>query len=129
MRGLFFAKRPVKTVAQRLHKIGERGAGADTLTGGLGDDIFDYNALSEIGDSITDFEVGANGDVMDMIGLLAAVGYGGSDPLSDARVRTQQSGADTIVEIDTTGASSYSTVVTLDNITVGDITTDNWIFS
>jgi len=70
MRGLFFAKRPVKTVAQRLHKIGERGAGADTLTGGLGDDIFDYNALSEIGDSITDFEVGANGDVMDMIGCL-----------------------------------------------------------
>ena len=44
-------------------------------------------------------------------------------------MRTQQSGADTIVEIDTTGASSYSTVVTLDNITVGDITTDNWIFS
>ena len=124
MRGLFFAKRPVKTVAQRLHKIGERGAGADTLTGGLGDDIFDYNALSEIGDSITDFEVGANGDVMDMIGLPAAVGCGGSDPLG-----AQQSGADTIVEIDTTGASSYSTVVTLDNITVGDITTDNWIFS
>jgi hypothetical protein len=51
---------------------------------------------------------------------------GGSDSLSDARVRATQNGSE--VEIDTTGGGSYSTVVTLDNINAGDLTVDNWIF-
>ena len=105
------------------------GNGSDTLTGGLGDDIFDYNALSEIGDVVTDFETGANGDALDLIGILAAVGYGGSDAIGDGRVRAVQSSADTLIQIDTSGSNDYSTIVTLQGISQGDITVDNWIFS
>ena len=105
------------------------GDDIDTMTGGLGDDIFDYNALSEIGDVITDFETGANGDALDLIGILAAVGYGGADALGDGRARAVQSGSDTLVQIDTTGSSDYSTVATLQSIDAVDLTVDNWIFS
>ena len=105
------------------------GNDLDTLTGGLGDDIFDYNALSEIGDVITDFETGANADALDLIGILSAVSYGGSDALGDGRVRAIQSSSDTLVQIDTTGSSDYSTIVTLQGINQGDLTVDNWIFS
>ena len=105
------------------------GNGQDTMTGGTGDDIFEYNALSELGDTITDFETGAAGDDLDLITLLSAVGYSGSDALGDGRIRALQSGADTVVEIDTSGSSDYVRVATLENITVGDITVDNWIFS
>ncbi|MEH2076635.1 MAG: Ig-like domain-containing protein [Nostoc sp.] len=40
------------------------GTGKDTLTGGSGDDLFIYQGLSDIGDTITDFSKGA-----DLIGL------------------------------------------------------------
>ena len=99
------------------------------MTGGTGDDIFEYNALSEFGDTITDFETGAAGDDLDLITLLSAVGYSGSDALGDGRVRAQQSGSDTIVEIDTSGSSDYVRIATLQNVDAVDITVDNWIFS
>lgn len=105
------------------------GNGQDTLTGGTGDDIFEYNALAELGDTITDFETGATGDEIDLITLLTAVGYGGSDALGDGRVRAQQSGGDTIVEIDTSGASDYVRVATLQSVTATELVADNWIFS
>ena len=89
------------------------GDDIDTLTGGIGDDIHDYNALSEIGDIITDFETGANEDALDLIGILTAVGYVGADALGDGRVRATQNAANTLVQIDTTGSSDYSTIVTL----------------
>ena len=105
------------------------GNGQDTMTGGTGDDIFEYNALSELGDTITDFETGANGDDLDLITLLSAVGYGGVDALGDGRVRALQSGADTIVEIDTSGSGDFARIATLQNVTATEITADNWIFS
>lgn len=105
------------------------GNDLDTLTGGLGDDIFNYDALTEIGDIITDFEAGANGDSLDLIGILSAVGYGGSDALGDGRVRAVQNGGDTLVQIDTSGSSDYSTVATLQSVNQVDITVDNWVFS
>jgi Ca2+-binding RTX toxin-like protein len=108
------------------------GDGNDSLTGGTGADQFDFNAISEIGDTITDFEVGASGDMIDLIDILLSVGYSGSDPLGDARVRTQSTGPggnDTDIEIDTTGSGDYAVIVTLDGISQGDITVDNWIFS
>lgn len=105
------------------------GDGLDTMTGGTGDDIFEYNALSELGDVITDFETGAAGDDLDLITLLSAVGYGGADALGDGRVRALQSGADTIVEIDTSGSSDFVRIATLENVTATEITADNWLFS
>ena len=44
------------------------GDGADTLTGGSGNgekNVFNYNATSEFGDTITDFTVGNNKDAID----------------------------------------------------------------
>ncbi|MGB0629773.1 MAG: beta strand repeat-containing protein, partial [Alphaproteobacteria bacterium] len=105
------------------------GEGADTLTGDAGADIFDFNAVSEAGDLITDFETGSGGDQLDLSDLLAALGYLGSDPLADGRVRLQNSGQDTDVEVDTTGSGDYVVLVTLDRTNQGDVTANNWIFS
>mgnify|MGYP003677756178 FL=1 len=105
------------------------GNDVDTLTGGTGDDIFDYNALSEIGDVITDFETGTNGDLLDLVGILAAVGYGGVDALGDGRVRAQQSGGDTVIEIDTSGSNDFALVATLQSVTASEVVADNWILS
>ena len=101
----------------------------DTLTGGTGDDIFEWNALSELGDTVTDFETGANADQLDLITLLTAVGYGGSDALGDGHVRAQQNGGDTNVEIDTSGASDYVRVARLQSVIATELIADNWIFS
>jgi Ca2+-binding RTX toxin-like protein len=105
------------------------GEGADTLTGGAGSDFFDYDSLTESGDLITDFETGASGDKLDLIDILVAVGYSGSDALGDARVRAVDTGQDTDIEIDTTGTGTYSVLTTLVRINAVDITTGNWIFS
>jgi len=49
--------------------------------------------------------------------------------LGDGRVRAQQSGFDTMVEIDTSGNSEYLRIATLQNVDAVDIAVDNWIFS
>ncbi|MBF2058161.1 MAG: M10 family metallopeptidase C-terminal domain-containing protein [Cyanobacterium sp. T60_A2020_053] len=54
------------------------GQGADRLTGGKGADIFRYDSLVDIGDTITDFEVGI--DKIDLSRVLLGIGYLGSDP-------------------------------------------------
>ena len=41
------------------------GVGADTLTGGKGEDTFEYNSLAEGGDFITDFDSGKDKFVFD----------------------------------------------------------------
>lgn len=40
------------------------GSGADTLTGGAGADVFKYNAVTDAGDTITDF---ASGDLLEFL--------------------------------------------------------------
>jgi Ca2+-binding RTX toxin-like protein len=53
--------------------LGERfygGNGADLLIGLDGSDTFDYNALSEGGDTIADFTPGAGGDILDLSDLV-----------------------------------------------------------
>jgi Ca2+-binding RTX toxin-like protein len=49
------------------------GGGADVLTGGAGADVFEYNAITEGLDIITDFVRGAGGDRLDIKDVL--VGY------------------------------------------------------
>ncbi|GHF59393.1 M10 family metallopeptidase [Seohaeicola zhoushanensis] len=61
------------------------GDGADTLTGGTGGDVFVYTAASEAGDTITDFSL-AQGDRIDISALFAAIGYAGTNPISDCKV-------------------------------------------
>ena len=45
------------------------------------------------------------------------------------RVRTQQSSADVIVEIDTSGSSDHLRVATFQNLNASELVADNWIFS
>ena len=61
------------------------GAGADQLTGGSGADRFVYSALSEAGDTVTDFDLAA-GDRVDLGLLLQDIGYAGTTPVSDGVV-------------------------------------------
>jgi Ca2+-binding RTX toxin-like protein len=47
------------------------GNGADSLTGGDGADTFDFDNVSEAGDTITDFQAGTTNDVMDFTAITA----------------------------------------------------------
>ncbi|MGE0118018.1 MAG: carbohydrate-binding domain-containing protein [Dongiaceae bacterium] len=102
------------------------GAGVDRLTGGAGSDRFLYNNPVEFGDVITDFAVGASGDVLDLGTLLTRVGYEGSNPIGDGYVRLMQARSDTLLQFDANGGgNSYTTVATLTNVNAGSITADN----
>ncbi|MBW8832223.1 MAG: type I secretion C-terminal target domain-containing protein, partial [Burkholderiales bacterium] len=80
------------------------GAGSDTLTGGAGSDTFMFRS-SDAGavDTITDFNAGAGGDMIN-IGLLLQGCSSGAD-LSQF-ISLRESGSDTIVSIDSDGAGS-----------------------
>jgi predicted outer membrane repeat protein len=91
------------------------GAGQDILTGNGGNDIFGYQALSDAGDTITDF---ASGDLISILPLLNSVGYTGSDPLADGYLKVYQQGNNTVISFDAdgnSGAASPVTLVTLEN--------------
>jgi Ca2+-binding RTX toxin-like protein len=106
------------------------GSGNDTLTGGTGIDLFDYNALTDAGDAITDFTAGAGGDKIDIDTLLTVLGYGGADPLAAGYVQLMQVGADVQVQIDSDGGgdSFATTLITLQNVTATNVTlTDNFM--
>ena len=57
------------------------GEAADKLAGGPGNDTFVFNFLQTPPDKVTDFAVGQ--DVVDIHGLMASVGYAGTDPVGD----------------------------------------------
>jgi parallel beta-helix repeat protein len=91
------------------------GAGPDILTGNGGNDIFGYQALSDAGDTITDF---ASGDFISVFPLLKSVGYMGSDPFADGYLKVYQQGNNTVISFDAdgnSGAASPVTLVTLEN--------------
>jgi Ca2+-binding RTX toxin-like protein len=130
------------------------GQGADTLTGGAGADVFRWElndggiAGSPVTDTITDFDNAsraAGGDVLDLRDLLLGETTGtilGQDNLANF-LHFEQSGADTVVHISTTGGFSSdphlvgapSSVVTgaedmrivLANISLGGATTDQQV--
>lgn len=60
------------------------GAGADTLTGGAGINIFVYNSLRDVGDTITDFVPGK--DKLSLRPILTAIGWSGTDPVAEGWV-------------------------------------------
>jgi Ca2+-binding RTX toxin-like protein len=94
------------------------GLGADFLDGGLGADRFDFDHLSEAGDTVAGFEAVPGGDVLDIADLLAfstnyAGGAGG--PLSDY-VKLEADGPNALLQIDPDGSSateSWETLATL----------------
>ncbi|HEV8389705.1 MAG TPA: PQQ-dependent sugar dehydrogenase [Dongiaceae bacterium] len=105
------------------------GAGADRLTGGTGRDTFDFNLLTDAGDTITDFARGAAGDVLDLRDILEDAGYLGSTPFADGILSFVPSGSDTRISIDADGAggSSATTVATLLNVSLVATDTANFL--
>jgi Ca2+-binding RTX toxin-like protein len=95
------------------------GNGNDILTGGAGSDLFVFNAFSERTDTITDFDT--NQDILD---LSAAFDYLGATLVSNSFLRFQQSGSNTLVQIDqngATGGANFSTVITLSGVTASNL--------
>lgn len=77
------------------------GVGADTLTGGAGTNLYIYSSMRDAGDLITDFVPGK--DWLDLRQLLAGLGWAGSNPVADGRVRFVASGTGTALQIDADG--------------------------
>ena len=89
------------------------GPGTDRLTGGAGVDRFDFNAIGEGLDTITDFARGTGGDRLDIHDVL--VGYGaGSNINSFVRV---SGGTSTTVFVNVDGVGTdFVALVTLQNV-------------
>jgi VCBS repeat-containing protein len=85
-------------------------AGTDLIVGRDGADTFDYNNLSDGGDTISDFTPGVGGDRLDLHDLLLALGSflpGSSNPADFVRVigaNNQDMGPSTFVMVDRDGA-------------------------
>jgi hypothetical protein len=102
------------------------GFGNDTLTGGVGSDEFlwiadGYDAAKPQVDTITDFELGVGGDVLNLADLLP----GGFSPTDDVSLNQYLSFDDdgagkTVVKVDADGTGSYSLDIHLDNIAYSD---------
>ena len=87
------------------------GDGADTLTGGSGTDRFAYYALSESGDTITDFATGPGGDVLDLSVLAIRLGWN-DDPLGTGTLLLTQAGGNTLVQVkDNGGLTTLATLL------------------
>jgi Ca2+-binding RTX toxin-like protein len=92
------------------------GAGADTLTGGAGRDRFAFHSLGEVGDTITDFETGGIGDVIDLSVLMAKYNWADGDPIENGYVRFVQDGANVQVQVDAAKTGAFVTMATLANV-------------
>lgn len=79
------------------------GAGADTLTGGAGGDTFVYTSMRDAGDTIADFTPYA--DRIQLGGLLAGLGYTGSNAVADGYVRVVDMSGGISLQIDADGAA------------------------
>jgi VCBS repeat-containing protein len=107
------------------------GAGGnDTLTGGTGVDRFVFaESGTSNADTISDFVVGASGDILDLGGLLDAVFTTGNTVSNFVRVvdaDTSNNGGSSILQVDTSGAgTSWVNVATLQNTPDGVDTSDH----
>jgi Ca2+-binding RTX toxin-like protein len=92
------------------------GEGADILTGGADSDLFLRHSLAEGKDTITDFQTGPGGDVLDISDLL--VGYSAGH--EDEFVQCVTAGGNTTVKVDADGAlngAKFTDVCVLTGVT------------
>jgi Ca2+-binding RTX toxin-like protein len=97
-------------------------AGTDSLTGGNGDDRFVFMADTAFAnaDTVTDFNISSQEDVIDISDVLDGTGYQhGVDAVTDW-VQITTSGSDSVVKVDVTGTGTFGTgtqIATLTGIT------------
>jgi len=107
------------------------GAGIDTVS------ISTYRLIAGLSANIvriSDFSAGGGGDVIDLRELLLYTDYfssaPGVNPFASGHIRLQQSGANTLVQIDLDGSgsvSNYVTLITLLNIAPSALTFENFV--
>jgi len=108
------------------------GGGDDVMTGGAGHDTFYFNQVSDAGtgkNQVTDFTLGSSGDVLNVHDLLSGfTGYNGSNAFSGGYLNFQNTGGNTVVQIDADGGGgNYTTLVTLQHVTLTTANTDNYV--
>jgi predicted extracellular nuclease len=79
------------------------GAGADTLTGNGGNNVFVYTSVLDGGDTITDFQPGA--DVLDFRALIQSLSIGSLNPIGTGHVVCTTSAAGAVIGIDPDGSA------------------------
>jgi Ca2+-binding RTX toxin-like protein len=111
------------------------GVGADVLTGGDGDDIFSFVAgdsdTTQGVDTITDFRQNADADRIDLssFGLSGPGVFIGNTAFSGSvELRWQQSGADTLVQLDSNGDGYVDLQLNLQNFTGATLAAGDFIF-
>lgn len=99
------------------------GADQDSLTGGAGDDIFKFSALTDsniaLRDIITDFDQSGN-DTINVNGIFGGVGnfigVGVFNSTGINEIRAEQSGADTLIQLDMGGTGSIDMEFVMSNV-------------
>jgi Ca2+-binding RTX toxin-like protein len=79
------------------------GPGADTLSGRGGNNLFVYNTVLDGGDTITDFQPGA--DVLDFRALLKSLSVSSLNPIASGHVVCSTSAAGGVIGVDPDGAA------------------------
>jgi Ca2+-binding RTX toxin-like protein len=105
------------------------GGGADKLTGGTGKDIFDFDLVSELGDTITDFAKGVSGDKLDISDLLDSVNYVAvRNIFDDGYVSFSYTGTTTNVlfDADGRGSNAATTLASLLNVNLATLDIGNF---
>lgn len=89
------------------------GEGADTLYGDQGADLFLFQSIAEAGDTIMDFELGTDGDIINITDVLAGFDAN-TDVISDF-VQLAANGSDTELQVNTDGqGNDFVTLATFD---------------
>jgi Ca2+-binding RTX toxin-like protein len=101
------------------------GSGNDTMTGGDGSDTFRWTDATQDGeaDTITDFQIGAGGDVIDLAGLLSGVPGGADGADLDAYLDFSFAGGNTTITVDFDGGGTgtESSTITLQGVDLSTI--------
>lgn len=96
------------------------GGGSDTMTGGGRRDTFMLIADDGGTDTITDFQLGSSGDVLDVTKLLKSIGYAGKNPFSDNVLRVESGwSGEAQLQLNRawkTKAENWKTLVTLQDV-------------
>jgi Ca2+-binding RTX toxin-like protein len=121
------------------HATVDAGGGDDTVRANIGQDLvvtlgdgIDVLHLSQrLGETalvVTDFQVGDDGDAIDIRDLLAAtiVGWDHENPFGDGHLRLIQQGDDAVLQIDADGgADNWTDLVVLQNVQASALTAYN----